>query len=102
MRLAQVFRGWVEQDSAFEVSAPSPLSVVCFRWRGRGLSPEEADAANEKILDAVNRSGEAFLSHTKLGGRTVMRLAIGNVRTEERHVRKAWEAVKNAVGQVDR
>jgi aromatic-L-amino-acid decarboxylase len=102
VRLAQVFRGWVEQDPAFEVSAPSPLSVVCFRWRGPGLSPEDADAANEKILDAVNRSGEAFLSHTRLGGRTVLRLAIGNVRTEERHVKKAWDSVKNAVGLVGR
>jgi aromatic-L-amino-acid/L-tryptophan decarboxylase len=100
VRLAQVFRGWVEQDPSFEVVAPSPLSVVCFRWRGDGLSPEEADRANEKILDAVNLSGEAYLSHTKLGGRTVIRLAIGNVRTEERHVKKAWEQTKNAVGRI--
>ena len=100
VRLAQVFRAWVEEDPAFEVSAPSPLSVVCFRWREEGLSAEATDAANEKILDAVNLSGEAYLSHTKLGGRTVLRLAIGNVRTEERHVRKAWDAIMNAVGQV--
>ena len=91
VRLAQVFREWVEADPAFEVMAPSPLSVVCFRWRGHGVSAEEADRANEKILDAVNLSGEAYLSHTKLGGRTVLRLAIGNVRTEERHVRRAWD-----------
>jgi aromatic-L-amino-acid decarboxylase len=102
VRLAQVFRGWVEQDPAFEVVAPSPLSVVCFRWRGDGLSAADADRANEKILDSVNLSGEAYLSHTKLGGRTVLRLAIGNIRTEERHVRKAWEAIRNAVGQVNR
>jgi aromatic-L-amino-acid decarboxylase len=102
VRLAQVFRGWVEQDPAFEVVAPSPLSVVCFRWRGGSSSPEDADRGNEKILDAVNLSGEAYLSHTRLGGRTVLRLAIGNVRTEERHVRKAWDQIRNAVGQISR
>jgi aromatic-L-amino-acid decarboxylase len=102
VRLAQVFRGWVEKDPAFEVVAPTPLSVVCFRWRGPGLSAGEADRANEKILDAVNLSGEAYLSHTKLGGRTVLRLAIGNVRTEERHVQKAWDQIRNAVGLVSR
>ena len=65
-------------------------------------SAEDADRANEKILDSVNLSGEAFLSHTKLGGRTVLRLAIGNVRTEERHVQKAWDQIRNAVGLVNR
>jgi aromatic-L-amino-acid decarboxylase len=93
VRLAALFRGWVEADPLFEVSAPAPLSVVCFRWRGEGLAPEEADRANEAILDAVNASGDAFLSPTRLRGRTVMRLAIGNLRTEERHVRRAWERV---------
>jgi aromatic-L-amino-acid decarboxylase len=102
VRLAQVFRGWVEKDPAFEVVAPTPLSVVCFRWRGDGLSAEDADRANERILDAVNLSGEAYLSHTKLGGRTVLRLAIGNLRTEERHVQKAWNQIKNAVGLINR
>jgi len=102
VRLARVFRGWVEEDRAFEVMAPTPLSVVCFRWRGDGLSLADADRANEKILDSVNLSGEAYLSHTKLGGRTVLRLAIGNIRTEERHIEKAWEQIKNAVGRVSR
>ncbi len=100
VRLAQVFRGWVEKDPDFEVVAPSPLSVVCFRWRG-GSTPEAADRANEKILDSVNYSGEAYLSHTRLGGRTVLRLAIGNVRTEERHVRRAWELVREAARAAD-
>jgi aromatic-L-amino-acid decarboxylase len=48
------------------------------------------------MLDRVNKSGEVFLSHTKLDGRYVLRLAIGNLRTEERHVRRAWELLKNA------
>jgi aromatic-L-amino-acid decarboxylase len=96
VRLAQVFRGWVEADPDFEVVAPSPLSVVCFRWRGRGRPEAEADAANAEILDSVNLSGEAYLSHTKLGGRTVLRLAVGNLRTEERHLRRAWDLVRAA------
>ncbi|PYQ51098.1 MAG: amino acid decarboxylase [Acidobacteria bacterium] len=96
VRLAQVFRAWVEAEADFEVVAPSPLSVVCFRFRGGGLSPAEADRANQKILDSVNYSGEAYLSHTRLGDRTVLRLAIGNVRTEERHVRRAWDLVREA------
>jgi aromatic-L-amino-acid decarboxylase len=100
VRLAQAFREWVETDRDFEVAAPSPLSVVCFRWRGTGIGPEEADAANERILDAVNASGEAYLSHTKLHGRTVLRLAIGNVRTEERHVRRAWERIQASSREV--
>src|SRR5262249_12910151 len=100
VRLAQVFRSWVEADSDFEVVAPSPLAVVCFRFRGRALPGADADRANEKILDAVNSSGEAFLSHTRLAGRTVLRLAIGNVRTEERHVRRAWELLRQAASAV--
>jgi aromatic-L-amino-acid/L-tryptophan decarboxylase len=94
VRIAGALREWVEADPDFEVSAPSPLSVVCFRWRGPGLAPEEADAVNERLLDTVNASGEAYLSHTKLHGRIVLRLAIGNVRTEERHVRRAWERIQ--------
>jgi aromatic-L-amino-acid decarboxylase len=89
-----VFRRLLENDPAFEAVAPSPLSVVCFRARFPGASPEEADRRNSEIMDAVNASGEAYLSHTKLKGRTVLRLAVGNLRTEERHVRRAFELLK--------
>jgi aromatic-L-amino-acid decarboxylase len=98
IRLAALFRSWVEADPGFEVSAPSPLSLVCFRARFPGTSPEEADRRNEALLDAVNASGEAYLSHTKLRGRTTLRLAIGNIRTEERHVRRAWDLLREAAG----
>ena len=96
VRLAQVFRSWVEADPAFEVVAPSPFSVVCFRARFPGVPPEEEDARNQALMDAVNATGEAYLSHTKIAGRTVLRLAIGNIRTEERHVRRAWELLRQA------
>jgi aromatic-L-amino-acid decarboxylase len=94
VRLAQVFRAWVEADPAFEVVAPSPFSVVSFRARFGGVAPEEEDRRNQDLMDAVNATGEAYLSHTRLGERTVLRLAIGNIRTEERHVRRAFELLR--------
>ena len=96
VRLARSFRSWVEADPGFEVVAPSPFSVVCFRARFAGVPAEEEDRRNQELMDAVNATGEAYLSHTKLAGRTVLRLAIGNIRTEERHVRRAWDLLRQA------
>ena len=96
VRLAGLFRGLVEADPRFEIAAPSPLSVVCFRARFPGTSPEEQDRRNAEMMEAVNATGEAYLSHTKLKGRTVLRLAVGNMRTEERHVRRAFELLQQA------
>ena len=95
VRLAQLFRSWVEADEDWEVVAPSPLSVVCFRARFPGTT-EEGDRANERVMDLVNSSGDAYLSHTRLGDRTVLRLAIGNVGTAERHVARAWALLSEA------
>ena len=74
-------------------SRPCPFSVVCFRWSpaGRSLPDQELDAANERLLDAVNGRGEVFLSHTRLRGRVAIRMAIGHQRTQEADVRRAWE-----------
>lgn len=96
IRLAALFRSWVEGDPDFEVAAPSPFSLVCLRARFPGLPPEEADRRNEALMNAVNASGECYLSHTVLHGRTTLRLAIGNIRTEERHLRRAWELLRGA------
>jgi len=95
IRLAGLFRSWVAEDPGFEIAAPTPMSVVCFRVRA-SIAPEERDRLNEAVMDAVNATGEAYLSHTKLEGRTTLRLAVGNVRTEERHVRRAWELLREA------
>jgi aromatic-L-amino-acid decarboxylase len=65
--------------------APVPFSVVCFRIRGAD------DATHDRVLEAVNASGEVFLSHTRLDGRYVLRLAIGNINTTETHVARAWK-----------
>jgi aromatic-L-amino-acid/L-tryptophan decarboxylase len=86
LRLARLFADWVEADPEWELAAPLRFSLVVFRRRG-------SDEENEAILERANRSGEVFLSHTKLGGRYVLRLAIGNARTTEDDVRRAWEVL---------
>lgn len=88
LRLADVFRTWVLDHPDFELMAPVELSVVCFRWNppGRKLPPDELDKLNESLLNAVNRTGKAFLSHAAIGDRITLRCAIGNLHTTESHV----------------
>jgi len=93
MRLARLFAGWVEETLGWEVVAPVPFSVVCFRREG-------SDAANAALLDRVNATGEAYLSHTVLDGRYVLRLAVGNQRTTEDDVRRAWGLLQEHAGVV--
>ena len=97
MRLARVFTGWLDNSLDFERLAPVPLSVVCFRAKpASGVSTEnELDDLNTRLLEAVNASGEVFLSHTKINGLFALRLAIGHIRTTERHVARAWELLKD-------
>jgi aromatic-L-amino-acid decarboxylase len=87
VRLAQLFASWVEAEPGWELVAPQRFSLVAFRKDG-------SDEENEAIVERANRSGELFLSHTKLDGRYVMRLAIGNERTTEDDVRRAWDALR--------
>ncbi len=89
VRLAQEFAAWVHSDSEFEIAAPHPLSVVCFRLKA-------GDDANRELLDAVNATGEAFLSHTVLDGRFTLRFAIGNIHTGIEDVRAAWELIRDS------
>ena len=91
--LAQDLRAWVDADPDFELLAPVPFSTVVFRHRA-------GDDANQAIADAVNRSGEAFISHTSVRGRYALRMAIGNLRTEAADVRAAWDAIRRAAHQV--
>jgi aromatic-L-amino-acid decarboxylase len=90
IRLARLFAGWVDASDRFERVAPVPFSVVCFRLR------KASDEQHVRVLDAVNRSGEVYLSHTKLDGRFVFRLAIGHLRTRESHVQRAWDLLNQA------
>ena len=87
IQLAHRFAEWVSSHPDFTLVAPVPFSVVCFR-------ANESDRFNEQLLDAVNRSGEVFLSHTRLNGQFVIRLAIGNLRTTEAHVARAWTLIQ--------
>jgi aromatic-L-amino-acid decarboxylase len=97
IRLAQLFRGWVETSPDFELLAPTPFSVVVFRHHPPGVDDEaELDRLNAALLERVNASGEVFLSHTRAKGRYAIRLAVGNIRTREEHVRRAWEIVRGA------
>jgi aromatic-L-amino-acid/L-tryptophan decarboxylase len=89
VRLAELFEGWVRDEPGWEICAPRHFSLVCFRRAG-------SDEENEAIVERVNKSGELFLSHTRLDGRYVLRLAIGNERTTEADVRRAWNALKQA------
>ena len=86
MRLARLFADLVEAHPDWELVAPVRFSLVVFRHVG-------GDAENEAILERANRSGEIFISHTKLDDRYALRLAIGNARTTEADVRHAWEVL---------
>ncbi|MDE2125520.1 MAG: amino acid decarboxylase [Armatimonadetes bacterium] len=95
--LAAEFADQIRGSERFELTAPPRLSVVCFRARpARDSTGDESDAINEAILARVNQSGEAFLSSTRLNGRLTLRLAIGNLRTERRHVMRVWELLQSA------
>jgi aromatic-L-amino-acid decarboxylase len=83
VELAQQFAGWVRDDKNFELAAPVPLNLVCFRHKG-------GDAVNQTIMAALNRSGALFLTHTKLNGKLNLRLCVGQTNTQARHVEKAW------------
>jgi len=87
VRLAQDFASWVRQDDRFELAAPAPLNLVCFRHKG-------GDAANQGIMDRLNQSGDLFLTHTKLNGKIALRLSVGQTHTQARHVEKAWQRIR--------
>lgn len=100
-RLAQRFASWVDEAADFERLAPVPFSTVCFRARPVGLSDEEQlNQLNERLLESVNATREVFLSHTELNGRYTLRLAIGNLRSEERHVAHAWDLLRHKLREI--
>jgi aromatic-L-amino-acid decarboxylase len=95
VELAHELRSWVEQDGRFEVVAPTPLNLVCFRHR-------DGEAANQSLLDAVNRGGRLFMSSTRLDGELTLRLCVGQTSTERRHVRAAWQSLQQAAAGLAR
>jgi len=93
--LAQEFAAWVRAEPGWEVAAPHPFSVVCFRYAPAGTSEDRLEQINSAIMDRANATGEMYLSHTKLDGRFVLRLAIGNLRTTRDDVARAWEILRS-------
>ena len=85
--LAQQFAGWVCDDNNFELAAPVPLNLVCFRHK-------DGDAANQTIMDRLNQRGDLFLTHTRLNGKLTLRLCVGQTNTQARHVERAWTRIR--------
>jgi aromatic-L-amino-acid decarboxylase len=92
VQLGQQFKSWVAESEAFELAAPAPLNLVCFRHVG-------GDETNRQLLDRLNQSGDLYLTHTSLDGKFTLRFCVGQTHTEQRHVRNAWEKIQEtAVG----
>ena len=106
---AEHVTAWIDADPDWERLAPVPFSTVCFRYRPARLAGREDEPAvraaldelNTSLMDAVNRTGEIFLSHTRLRDRFTIRIAIGNLRTEPRHVERAWELLRREAARLD-
>ena len=84
IELAQQFAAWVGKDPDFELAAPTPLNLVCFRHKA-------GDEFNRQLLDKINHSGKIYMTHTSLNDRYTLRLCVGQTNTEEQHVQQAWE-----------
>lgn len=93
--MAQFFAGWVRENSAFELAAPVPLNLVCFRHRG-------GDAINQKLMDELNASGALYLTHTKLHDKFTLRMSIGQTHTQLHHVEAAWRRIVETARGVTR
>jgi len=87
VELAQQFANWVRTDDRFELAAPTPLNLVCFRHKA-------GDEANQTIMDRLNRSGDLYLTHTRLNDRLTLRFCVGQTNTQARHVEKAWNRIQ--------
>ena len=98
IRIAQMFQAWVEDHKDFELMAPVSLSLVCFRLND-GRTEEALNDLNSKFLENINQTGKVFLTHTVLRGKYVLRMAIGQRTTDERHVREAWNLITEKAAQ---
>ena len=96
-RLAQLFGSWVSESSDWELQAPVSLGLVCFRACPEEAADDELDELNESIMHALNASGAALISHTKLNNKFTLRLSIGNIRTTETHVLEVWKLLNQTL-----
>src|SRR5438477_6898625 len=93
VRLAQQFAEWLKQDAEFELAAPVPLNLVCFRHKG-------GDQINQDLMDRLNRSGDLYLTHTRLNDRLTLRFCVGQTNTQARHVERAWRRIQEETARV--
>jgi aromatic-L-amino-acid/L-tryptophan decarboxylase len=97
IRIARHFAGWVDEHPDFERIAPAPFSTVCFRAAPEGVPEDSLDGLNRKLLESINAAGECFLSQSSFRGQFCLRLSVGNIRTEERHVHDAWVLIQHTL-----
>jgi aromatic-L-amino-acid decarboxylase len=95
LRLAGLFKGWVEGHPRFELLAPVHFGLVCFRLND-GRPGTDLDALNRRLLERINASGRVFLTHTTLRGKYAILLVVGQRTTAERHVREAWDIIRSS------
>jgi len=98
IRLAKLFASWVDESENWELMAPVPFALVCFRACPKNAG--DLDLLNERLMTAVNATGEAYLSHTKLNGQFTLRLSVGSSRVEERHIVKVWELLNRQLSDI--
>lgn len=95
VELAQKFAKWVEEDGRFELAAPAPLNLICFRHVG-------GEAINRRLLDRLNQSGRLYLTHTVLNDKYTLRFCVGQTHTEERHVEQAWHQIQETAKELEK
>src|SRR5262249_55342694 len=93
VRLAQEFTKWVGGDPRFELAAPVPLNLVCFRLKA-------SDEQNQQLMDRLNRSGDLYLTHTRLNDRLTLRMSMGQTNTTMRHVERAWKRIQEETNRL--
>jgi aromatic-L-amino-acid decarboxylase len=94
VEMARNLAGWIDEAPEWERMAPAPMSTVLFRHVRAGMDEAALDAHNRAIMDAVNATGRVFLSHTVVRGRFALRLAVGNLKTTETHLRETWDLLQ--------
>ncbi len=92
-RLAVLFADWIAATKNFEIVAPVNMAVICFRYAPADADTDWLDRLNTKVVEAVNSSGAAYLTHTTVGGVVAMRIGIGNIMTTETHIEEVWQRI---------
>lgn len=100
IELAQGLAEIIDRDQNFQLMAPVPFSTVCFRYHPKDTKVSDLNELNERLLNSINSSRKLFLSHTKLDGKFVIRLTIGSIRHENRHIEYAWDLIKSEAQKI--